>query len=150
MSDDSLYVSNDGIGWLCYHTDRTDESDYRTEYVRGIVFKNVGSGWYRGIEFGGPDAIDHLIAALVFAREQQKCGGHFDDWCIGAEGYAGKERENTFNSMVRCNREFEARLKDGKWVCDACGEAVTTEYYEKPLFCSHCGSFFKKHVEVEA
>ena len=145
--NDSLYVGAGGIGWLGYHTKRIDEKDPRTEYVASMVFKNVGSGWYRSIEFGGPDAIDHLIAALVHVKAQQAGCGYFDDWKPGEEGYAGKERENTFNSLIRCNREFHAKRDGDAWVCRACGEKQAITYYDKPLFCSHCGSFFNEYEE---
>ena len=148
---DSLFVANKGFGYLNYHTKRVDENDYKSEYVSSIVFRSVDNGWYRSIEFGGPDAIDHLISALSFIKMQHKCGGYFDDWVPDAEGYPGKVKENTFNSLIRCGREYAAIKRGDKWYCDACGNSLKQfNYGDKPLFCSQCGSFFKEYREEPA
>lgn len=136
----SVYVGN--IGALDYSVDRTDENDYKTEFVAKVSFRNAGktlfgkTPWWQEIEFGNPESLDELIMALSYIKAM-----HTDQFKFDNEGIA--------HAIRRCDNECKAKRDEDGWKCEWCGEVTNGKYADdgKPKRCSECGAFFDEYEE---
>ena len=136
----SVYIRN--IGALDYSVKRTDENDYKTEFVAKVSFRNAGktlfgdTPWWQEIEFGKPESLDELIMALTYIKAM-----HTDQFKFDHEGLA--------HAIRRCDNECKAKRDEDGWKCEWCGEVTKGKYADdgKPKRCSECGAFFDEYEE---